>query len=227
MPGKYNKNFTENGYLMNYRKREDFLTHKNHVLQFRIELESIEPVIWRRILVPSDYNFWDLHVAIQDAMGWLDYHLHHFEIQGKGKHKTENIGIPDFEGFHGENYEVLPGWEIPVLPTFNELGVTARYFYDYGDNWIHHVMLEGYIFKHKKVKYPVCIGGEHACPPEDCGGVDSYYEILQILSKPENEEYESMLEWVGEDWDPEFFNRKNVSFDNPYKRWERAFFKGR
>src|SRR6056297_411278 len=85
MAGKYGKNFTEKGYLMKYEKLTQHAELKNRVYQFRIELLGIEPTIWRRIQVPSDYNFWDLHVAVNDAMGWLDYHLHHFEIKRKGK----------------------------------------------------------------------------------------------------------------------------------------------
>ncbi len=44
----------------------------NRVCQFKIQLKEISPLIWRRILVPEKYNFWDLHVAIQDSMGWLE-----------------------------------------------------------------------------------------------------------------------------------------------------------
>ncbi len=76
MKNKYDKNFTENGYLMVYKKGRKNTAPKNCVLQFRIELNGIFPLIWRRILVPTDYNLWDLHVAIQDAMGWTDSHLH-------------------------------------------------------------------------------------------------------------------------------------------------------
>jgi len=53
----------------------------DQVYQFKITLEGIRPPIWRRIQVPETYTFWDFHVAIQDVMGWLDYHLHEFEIQ--------------------------------------------------------------------------------------------------------------------------------------------------
>lgn len=206
---------------MKYRKGECRAPYKNWVLQFKIELSEIDPLIWRRILVPPDYNFWDLHVAIQDSMGWLDYHLHHFEIKGKGKHNKVNIGIPDFDR-SGDLPEVYPSWEIPVFLHFNDLGVTARYVYDYGDDWWHSVKLEGYIAKERNTKYPTCLDGERACPPEDCGGVPRYYELIEILSNRENEEYKA---WVGEDWNPEHFEKQNIKFMNPYKRWENAFLK--
>ena len=98
MASRFDKNFTGSGYRMNYSKFPDSGHYKTHVLQFLIEIQGISPRIWRRIQVPANYNFWDLHVAIQDALGWWDYHLHHFEIKGKGKRRTEQIGIPDFSG---------------------------------------------------------------------------------------------------------------------------------
>jgi len=80
----------------------------NNVYQFKIVLQEIKPLIWRRIQVPEHYSFWDLHVAIQDSMGWLDYHLHKFHIKNNPIQKTEFIGIPD-EDFD-EEMAVLPGW---------------------------------------------------------------------------------------------------------------------
>lgn len=222
MKSKFEKNFTDNGYLMNYEKNKNIPYLKNHLFQFKIELQEIEPLIWRRILVPADYNFWDLHVAIQDSMGWQDYHLHQFEIRGKGKRKEDHIGIPDFDRMEGLQ-EVYPGWEILMFTYFNDLGVEAKYLYDYGDSWYHNVKLEGYIFREKNVKYPVCIGGERACPPEDCGGVTGYYNVINTLTDPKKTDYIDMKRWVGKKWSPEKFNANDVKFDNPYKRWRFAF----
>ena len=224
MPSIYEKNYTDNGYRMNYKKDEYRISNKNRVLQFKIELSETNPLIWRRILVPSDYNFWDLHVAIQDSMGWLDYHLHHFEIKSKGKQKEVKIGIPDFDR-SSDLPEVFPGWEIPVIQYFNDLGVVARYLYDYGDSWWHSIKLEGYLAKEKKLKYPTCINGELACPPEDCGGVPGYYELLETLSNPDDEEHQDMKTWIGDDWNSEYFKKQDIKFMNPYKRWEIAFLK--
>src|SRR3989339_2088244 len=106
MISRFEKNFTEKGYLMNYEKPGNHFTLKNQVLQFKIELQEITPIIWRRILVPADYNFWDLHVAIQDSMGWQDYHLHEFILINPLTGKKTRIGIPS-EEFLDE--EILPG----------------------------------------------------------------------------------------------------------------------
>lgn len=148
--------------------------------------------------------------------------MHRFEIKGKGKKKTERIGIPDFSG-SGDLPEVSPDWEILATAYFNDLGIQATYEYDYGDGWIHHILLEGYMYRDSKIKYPVCIGGERACPPEDCGGVPGYGNLMAVLSDPEHEEYEEMRMWVEEKWDPEKFKPSLVKFDDPNKRCVNAF----
>ena len=78
----------------------------NIILQFRFELLEIELLIWRRVQVPSKYSFWDLHVAIQDSMGWLDYHLHAYRVRMPHKRKIVEIGIPMDEYI---DESVLPG----------------------------------------------------------------------------------------------------------------------
>jgi hypothetical protein len=224
MSSIYERNYTDRGYLLNYKRPGRHSIFKNQVYQFKIELEEISPTIWRRIIVPSDYNFWDLHVAIQDSMGWNDSHLHHFEIRGKGKRKATHIGIPDFDRM-SDMEEVCPGWEIPVFVYFNDLGVTAKYIYDYGDSWMHTIQLEGYLYPEKGIKYPICIGGERSCPPENCGGVDGYYNVLKAVSDIANEDFVDMKMWAGQDWKPEWFYKDIVKFDDPHKRWKVAFLK--
>lgn len=223
MPSKFEKNFIDNGgYLMKYTRGLNISPYKNWVLQFRVELDETLPLIWRRILVPSDYNFWDLHVAIQDALGWMDCHLHHFVIKGKGKRKVKSIGIPDMERMTENPTEIDPGWEIPASSGFNDLGITAKYLYDYGDSWWHTVQLEGYIFRDKNLEYPVCIDGAGACPPEDCGGCSGYYEMLDTLRNPDDPEREELKNWLG-DWNPDRFDKNKIEFYDPYKRWRGAF----
>jgi hypothetical protein len=101
----------------------------------------------------------------------------------------------------------------------------ANYLYDYGDSWMHTIQLEGYLYKEKGIEYPICIGGERACPPEDCGGVDGYYNVLKTLSDPTNEDFKEMKTWVGQDLKPDWFYKDLVKFDNPFKRWKGAFLK--
>ena len=191
------------------------------VYQFKINLGDISPTIWRRIQVPRSYSFWDLHVAIQDSMGWLDYHLHAFRF-GKRRSKISwEIGIPDDEGF-GE-IDTLPSWEVPIVEHFHEPGESCNYEYDFGDSWTHEVLLEGILLREKGCRYPLCIDGERTCPPEDCGGPPGYYHLLQVLSDPNDEEYEDMVAWLGRKFDAESFAPSKVKFDNPGKRWDIAF----
>jgi hypothetical protein len=196
------------------------------IYQFKITLKEIYPPIWRRIQVPANYSFWDLHVAIQDAMGWLDYHLHAFRIRQKYKSRMIEIGIPDDEF---DEVVFLPGWEIPVREYFTEPGDTAEYEYDFGDGWEHEVLLEGILLKEKGTKYPRCIAGERACPPEDCGSVPGYYHLLGIIRDPTHEEYKETIAWLKGHaksyypYEPEEFHPDNVHFDNPKRRWQRAF----
>lgn len=191
------------------------------VFQFKITLKDTKPPVWRRIQVPATYSFWDLHVAIQDAMGWLDYHLHQFDIRDASKQEIEHIGIPDDE-FYLEP-QVLAGWEVPIVSLFTEVKQKARYLYDFGDDWEHTILLEKILPQEGGASYPHCIGGRRKCPPEDCGGTDGYRDFLRIITDPLDEEHESTLEWVGGAYDPDDFVARKVNFDDPAARFRYAF----
>ena len=191
----------------------------NEVYQFKITLNDSKPTIWRRILVPSNYSFWDLHVAIQDSMGWADYHLHLFEIKDPATGIKVEIGIPDEDD---EIYErvILPDNKLKISKYFNENNCHARYEYDFGDSWVHTIKLEKILPASTGDKYPQCIAGKMACPPEDCGGMGGYYHLLSVVSDPQNEEYNDKIEWLGEDFIPERFDPKEVMFDDPKERFK-------
>jgi hypothetical protein len=106
---------------------------------------------------------------------------------------------------------------------FDRPGATARYEYDFGDGWQHEVTLEAIVPAQAGRRYPICLAGERACPPEDCGGVPGYENLLEVMRDPEHEEYESMLQWVGGRFTPERFDPRTVKFDDPRKRWKLAF----
>jgi pRiA4b ORF-3-like protein len=194
------------------------------VHQFLIVLSGTEPLLWRRIQVPLTYSFWDLHVAIQDAMGWLDYHLHEFRLLD-GKDKIRAIGIPTGE----ESPDARPpiqGWRVRVSDYFNHRQyhrVPALYVYDFGDDWEHALVYEGEQPIESSLTYPRCVAGARKCPPEDCGGAHGYMDFLAAISDPAHPERDSLLTWAGGSYDPDSFDPANVVFDDPLKRWKKAF----
>ena len=192
----------------------------NHVYQFKIALSDIKPTIWRKIIVPETYTFWDLHVAIQDSMGWIDCHLHEFKIYNPSTGFKDSIGIPDDEF---DDNEIKAGWECQIKNYFAPENSNAEYIYDFGDNWEHILTLEKVFQKKDNTNYPVCISGKRKCPPEDCGGSWGYMNFLDVINDPKHEEYIETLEWVGGEFSPEEFNPNLIHFDDPQKRWDNAF----
>lgn len=152
----------------------------NKVYQFKITLSGSKPPIWRRILVPSNYSFWDLHVAIQDSMGLLDYHLHSFFLKDPITNSKIEIGIPNEEDEIFDK-KVFPDNKVKISKYFSMENSSADYEYDFGDSWIHKIKIEKIIDAAAGGQYPKCIAGKMACPPEDCGGIHGYYDFLAIL----------------------------------------------
>jgi hypothetical protein len=187
------------------------------VFQIKVTLQGVRPPVWRRLQVPATYSFWDLHVAIQDAMGWLDYHLHQFRVVPAPRHRSLLIGIPDDDAFEGDP-PVLPGWEIPIRKYLSLKRNTASYEYDFGDGWRHRIVLEQVVPRQPGVRYPICVAGARRCPPEDVGGVQGYEEFLRAIADPEHEEHDSYLTWVGGAFDPQA-----IRFWDPEERWRIAF----
>jgi hypothetical protein len=207
-----------------------YVPPQKQVYQFKITLQDIKPPIWRRIQVPSTYTFWDLHVAIQDAMGWLDYHLHEFHIKDIGGKKLF-IGIPseddDFMDDFIQSHKVLPGWKHKVSTLISTTHPTFLYVYDFGDDWYHTIKLEKVLPHEDGISYPRCIGGKSHSPPEECGGPPGYQNLLEVLANPEDTEYKSTREWVDSmkdgTFDPEKFKASDEVFDDPKERFKRAF----
>jgi hypothetical protein len=177
----------------------ELLKPENSVYQFIIELEGIQPPIWRRILIPGNSTLRDLHQAIQDVMGWQDYHMHQFRVPDPFS------GNPLEMKNHDEKKEIIGDYFTMETPY-------GEYIYDFGDYWEHTILLEMVTSLDEGATYPRCIEGERAAPPEDCGGVGGYLEMLEVLEDPEDEEYQETVEWLGKDFNPEKFNPEDVVF---------------
>jgi len=193
----------------------------DRIYQFKITLKELRPPIWRRIEVPGTYTFWDLHVAIQDVMGWWDYHLHEFRIDSPETELPVRIGSPNEE--MSLIAPIIAGWELRIADYFTESNTKADYDYDFGDGWSHAVLLERIVARDPQLVYPRCTAGRRACPPEDCGGTWGYSELLRKLADPTDPEHEDMLAWLDREFDPEHFDPSEVDFEDPRERWQRAY----
>ncbi len=146
----------------------------------------------------------------------------HVRVRDRLTGKSILVGIPDDGEFLGDP-EILPGWEIPVVSYVTLTDRSLVYEYDFGDDWQHSVTLEKVMPRDVDTRYPACVAGRRACPPEDCGGIYGYQEFLEAVRNPAHEEHENMLEWVGGYYDPGEFDKTKTSFDDPAERWNRAF----
>lgn len=180
------------------------------VYQFKIVLKGTKPPIWRRIQVPSTYSFAKLHDAIQSAVGWYGGHLHEFRIRRPSTGREVVIGLPDEDFF--SDVEILDERRQKIADYFSSTNQKALYIYDFGDDWRHAVVLEKILPSEGKVVYPVCLAGRRACPPEDCGGVWGYEELLAALVDPKHPRHRELKEWVGGEFDPEDFHPQEVTF---------------
>lgn len=184
----------------------------SNIYQFKITLKYTKPKIWRRIQVPEKYNFEELHFAIQNSMGWEDCHLHKFEMINP---KTCQKDIISMLGEDDENFDDhIPEHKAKIAKYFLFPKDKAIYEYDFGDGWEHEIVLEEILPSVLGVKYPQCLAGKMACPPEDCGGVGGYEYLLEIIADPNHAEYDERIEWLGDDFNPEEFDPKLVKFSN-------------
>jgi len=189
------------------------------VYQLKIILKDAKPPIWRTIQIKSTTTFWELHCAIQDAFAWSNSHLHRFSFVDKHSGSEFWFGIPFDDEYYDDLPETLPGWKHKITKYLNPLFPKIEYVYDFGDNWEHTIKLEEVLPAEKGATYPRCIKGKRNSPPDDCGGVWGYADMLEILANPADTEYEDTKVWVesmkGGPFDPEQFDPKAVVFADP------------
>lgn len=171
--------------------------------QLKITLTGIRPPIWRRVLTDSDITLAQLHDIIQAAMGWHDGHLHEFAVAG------ERFG--NLAHFAGEDPELRNEAAIRLAKIAPNAKDRLFYTYDFGDSWRHEILVEAVTSPAPGTSYPVCVTGRRACPPEDCGGVWGYVDLLEALADPENPEHADLTEWVGGPFDPAVFDLAAVN----------------
>lgn len=180
---------------------------EDQVAILRIELLDVEPLIWRRVAVRGATNLAMLHKIIQAAMGWLDYHLWEFTVDGM------IYGRPDSDDANWGR-EVKSASAIRLAKLLNSGVTTFGYVYDMGDNWEHRILVERTEAAQPNKSYPEFLGGERRCPPEDCGGMPGYYDFLDTIAGPDRGEgsrrKKEALDWYGRPYDPDDIDETQI-----------------
>ena len=179
---------------------EKYKTMTKQIYQIQVVLTNTKPKIWRRLLVNSDILLVDLHRIIQTAMGWTNSHLHLF-----------NDGMTDYAPREFEVEGSRNSRTIKLYSILKKEKSKILYEYDFGDSWNHDIILEKIIKEEDTGQIPRCIKGKRNCPPEDCGGTWGYSDLLLTISNPKHEDYESMMEWLGGNFDPEYFDIDEIN----------------
>jgi len=163
--------------------------------RIKVTLLRTKPPIWRRFDIDSAATLGELHDAIQASMGWYNSHLHQFTAGGV-----------DYSDPLMELDDVLDEHTVRLADVAPAKGSKLRYQYDFGDDWLHEITVEAVREPDPATRYPVCIAGKLAGPPEDCGGVWGYDALLDTLADPESPDHDELMEWIGGAWDAEAFD---------------------
>ena len=176
-------------------------TENRSVYQIKVTLRDSKPPVWRRIQVTSDATLYKLHWILQVVMGWTNSHLHQFIID------REYYGEP-----HPDyGYEMINERRVKLSEVVSDVKDRFIYQYDFGDDWEHEILVEKILPPEAGVRYPICLKGKRACPPEDCGGVWGYDSFLEAIQNLDHPGHDSMLEWAGGSFDPEAFDLDEVN----------------
>ncbi len=170
------------------------------VIRWRVWLVDSEPPIWRCFQVGDDCTLADLHRVIQQVMGWENRHPYRFVVRG------DRYGDP----------QQLPtatdpdAAQVTLAQLALQVGDRMTYHYDFQDGWLHLLTVEGIVAPSESTPTPHCLEGDRACPPETCGGIWGYEEVLERFNDPEDPDYLELLDWLG-NFDPDAFDRDQVN----------------
>jgi len=204
----------------------------NLVYQIKCKLLHTKPVVFRTLLVDSNASFYELHHILQIAMGWFNYHLFNF------RYHDYYLELPNAED---EMYKDFTRFQkvdprtITLKEFFISLKSKITYTYDFGDSWQHEIELQKVIEPDVSMQLPLCIKGKYSCPPEDCGSIPGYYNLIEIMKKPNHNEYKEYVEWLGGEpydmtaFDVNFVNEELQHLKDYIGEWEEDQFdeKGR
>ena len=158
------------------------------IATLRIELKDSDPLIWRMVEVPTSITLKVLHDIVQITMGWLDYHLWELVIEG------QSYGLPMDDDWGTAPRKVAS--RVRLRDVLAPDTTTIDYTYDFGDSWEHQLVVSDVRQGEPDGAYPRFIAGERDCPPEDCGGIPGFYEMLEARADPTHPEHTEITEWL-------------------------------
>jgi hypothetical protein len=170
------------------------------IYQLKVTLHDSKPPIWRRIEVADTTTLAKLHNILQIIMGWTDSHLHQFVVN------HQFYSDPTFELDDVANEQRISLQRLALQPKMR-----FGYEYDFGDYWQHDILVEKEFPPEPDTLYPRCVKGKLACPPEDCGGIWGYYQLLEAIHNPQHPDHQDMLEWLGDNFDPDAFDLASIN----------------
>lgn len=176
------------------------------IARLRIELTDVSPLPIRVVEVPVDIKLDRLHLVIQAAMPWDNYHLYEFRTRnGRWGLPMKDFGFPEGASSH----DAKKGSLAELLAS--QKGKSFDYHYDFGDDWLHKITVERTFEAEGGIAYPRLVDASGACPHEDCGGPWGYAEMVEAIQDPDHERHEEIIEWLGEDFDPSHFDIKAIT----------------
>ncbi len=181
------------------------IANPQDIYQIKVTLLGTKPPIWRRLLVPASLTLAQLHDVVQTAMGWQGCHMHEFRAGkryfGKPDPEYRSMGMDPVENER----------TVRLSDVLRRTGPKLVYTYDLGDSWEHAIVLENQLPVDPSTKCPVCIDGRLACPPEDCGGIPGFYDLVEAIADPKHEQHQELRDWLGHDFDPLAFSIERVN----------------
>ncbi len=173
------------------------------VYRLKVVLADTRPAIWRRILVAGDVSLLRLHAVLQIAMGWTNSHLHGFAV-GETSYSVPDSEEPGESGFEDER-------EVSLAQVAPRAGDRFTYTYDFGDDWLHEVVVEAVTPAGAGIKVPCLLDGARACPPDDVGGTTGFDDFLRAMRNARHPEHAELVEWLGHRFAPAAFDIAKVN----------------
>lgn len=171
------------------------------VLTLRLHVVGTSPQVWRRLVVKESMWLSRLHDSIQVVFDWFDYQTHAFNLD------DQRFGNP----LKREALTIEDDRDVTLVDLDLEHHERFTYGYHFGEGWQVEIKLEKIGTAEKGISYPNCIGGERAGPPEDCGGLEAYHDMIACIKEPHTELGREWLEWLGPDYDAEACDLEKIN----------------